>query len=61
MKEKELMNEELANYGAVMYQRFVGTGQFEAVQQVVANCVTSTIALVSTETAQFAHQPELQL
>ena len=54
----ELQEREFAlvkdGYQAVKHQAFVGTGYFDAVQNVVTNNQTSTSALVgSTEEAQF--------
>jgi len=44
-------------YRAVTHQRFVGTGYFDEIAQVVSGGATSTAALAgSTETAQF-HGP----
>jgi len=43
-------------YEAVKHQRFVGTGYFDAVQQVITSGTASTMALQgSTEEAQFTH------
>jgi isocitrate lyase len=51
LQEKEFSSE---GYAAVKHQRFVGTGYFDAVQQVVAGGTSSTTALEgSTEAAQF--------
>ncbi len=42
-------------YAAIKHQRFVGTGYFDEITQVVSNGVSSTVALAgSTEEAQFA-------
>jgi isocitrate lyase len=57
LQEKEFASEENDGYAAVKHQRFVGTGYFDAVQQVVASGTSSTTALEgSTEAAQFLHQ-----
>jgi isocitrate lyase len=54
LQEKEFASEEQCGYAAVKHQRFVGTGYFDAVQQVVASGMSSTTALEgSTETSQF--------
>ncbi len=42
-------------YTAIRHQRFVGTGYFDEITQVVSNGASSTVALAgSTEEAQFA-------
>ena len=57
LQEKEFASEKDAGYAAVKHQRFVGTGYFDAVQQVVAGGTSSTTALEgSTEAAQFIHK-----
>jgi len=54
LQEKEFLREQQAGYEAVKHQRFVGTGYFDAVQQVISNGTASTTALAgSTEEAQF--------
>ena len=54
LQEKEFLREQQAGYEAVKHQRFVGTGYFDAVQQVITSGASSTIALEgSTEEAQF--------
>jgi isocitrate lyase len=54
VQEREFSNEEHGYQGA-KHQRFVGTGYFDAVQQVIAGGKASTTALQgSTEAAQFA-------
>jgi isocitrate lyase len=54
LQEKEFLREQQAGYEAVKHQRFVGTGYFDAVQQVITNGTASTVALEgSTEEAQF--------
>jgi isocitrate lyase len=54
LQEKEFLREQQAGYEAVKHQRFVGTGYFDAVQQVITNGTASTMALEgSTEEAQF--------
>jgi isocitrate lyase len=55
LQEKEFLREQQAGYEAVKHQRFVGTGYFDAVQQVITNGAASTVALEgSTEEAQFS-------
>ncbi|MGH9682117.1 MAG: isocitrate lyase [Candidatus Acidiferrales bacterium] len=55
LQEKEFGSERDHGYEAVKHQRFVGTGYFDAVQQVVTGGTASTTALEgSTEAAQFA-------
>jgi len=55
LQEKEFLREQHAGYEAVKHQRFVGTGYFDAVQQVITNGAASTMALEgSTEEAQFS-------
>jgi isocitrate lyase len=54
LQEKEFGSEHQHGYEAAKHQRFVGTGYFDAVQQVIASGTASTTALEgSTETAQF--------
>ena len=54
LQEREFENERLAGYKAVKHQRFVGTGYFDQVAQVIASGQTSTCALEgSTEQEQF--------
>lgn len=54
LQEKEFTSEREYGYEAVKHQRFVGTGYFDQVQQVISGGVASTVALAgSTETAQF--------
>ena len=54
LQEREFTAEREAGYGAVKHQRFVGTGYFDEVAQVIAGGQSSTTALAgSTETAQF--------
>ena len=55
LQEKEFAREYSHGYGAVKHQRFVGTGYFDAVTQVIASGKTSLGALEhSTEAEQFA-------
>jgi len=55
LQEKEFSREYLHGYEAVKHQRFVGTGYFDAVTQVIAGGTSSVTALAgSTETEQFA-------
>ncbi len=54
LQEKEFSSEALG-YEAVKHQRFVGTGYFDMVTQVIASGNSSTTALAgSTEAEQFA-------
>jgi len=54
LQQQEFAAQELG-YRAVTHQRFVGTGYFDEIAQVVSGGATSTGALAdSTETAQFA-------
>jgi isocitrate lyase len=55
LQEKEFSREAEYGYQAVKHQRFVGTGYFDALTQVIAGGSASTTALEgSTEQAQFA-------
>jgi isocitrate lyase len=55
LQEKEFNSEREHGYEAVRHQRFVGTGYFDQVQQVIASGTASTTALKgSTELAQFS-------
>jgi isocitrate lyase len=55
LQEKEFAREAQYGYEAVKHQRFVGTGYFDALTQVIAGGGASTTALEgSTEQAQFA-------
>ena len=55
LQEKEFAREAQYGYQAVKHQRFVGTGYFDALTQVIAGGVASTTALKgSTEQEQFA-------
>jgi isocitrate lyase len=54
LQDKEFAREQEYGYEAVKHQRFVGTGYFDAVQQVITSGTASTAALEgSTEEAQF--------
>src|SRR5271169_1429896 len=58
LQEAEFASERTHNYGAVKHQRFVGTGYFDEVQNVITSGTASTTALVgSTETEQFQDLP----
>jgi isocitrate lyase len=58
LQEAEFESERMDNYGAVKHQRFVGTGYFDDVQNVITSGTASTTALEgSTETAQFHDAP----
>ncbi len=55
LQEKEFRSEVEFGYEAVKHQRFVGTGYFDQVQQVISGGLSSTMALKgSTETEQFS-------
>ncbi len=55
LQEKEFSRESEYGYEAVKHQRFVGTGYFDQVQQVISGGVASTVALAgSTEAEQFS-------
>src|SRR5712675_487546 len=55
MQEKEFASEREHGYQAVKHQRFVGTGYFDQVQQVISGGLSSTTALAgSTESEQFS-------
>src|SRR5579863_3326537 len=59
LQEKEFSRETQYGYEAVKHQRFVGTGYFDQVQQVISSGLASTVALAeSTEAAQFASHRE---
>jgi len=54
LQDKEFSREAEYGYEAVKHQRFVGTGYFDSVQQVITSGAASTLALEhSTEAAQF--------
>jgi isocitrate lyase len=54
LQEKEFSSETQFGYEAVKHQRFVGTGYFDQVQQVISGGLASTTALTgSTEDEQF--------
>jgi len=54
LQEKEFSSETQFGYEAVKHQRFVGTGYFDQVQQVISSGLASTTALAgSTEAEQF--------
>jgi isocitrate lyase len=58
LQEAEFDSERENNYGAVKHQRFVGTGYFDEVQNVITSGTASTTALAgSTETEQFHDLP----
>jgi isocitrate lyase len=55
LQEKEFSREAQHGYEAVKHQRFVGTGYFDALTQVIASGASSVTALAgSTEAEQFA-------
>jgi len=58
LQEEEFRLEQHERYGAVKHQRFVGTGYFDDVQNVISSGTASTTALAgSTEAEQFHKQP----
>src|SRR4029079_13504236 len=60
LQEKEFSRETQYGYEAVKHQRFVGTGYFDALTQVIAGGLSSTTALKgSTEQEQFAEMKPL--
>src|SRR5208283_3184151 len=57
LQEKEFRSEAEFGYEAVKHQRFVGTGYFDQVQQVISGGLASTVALAgSTEAEQFTKE-----
>jgi isocitrate lyase len=55
LQEKEFNSEREYGYQAAKHQRFVGTGYFDQVQQVISGGLASTMALAeSTEAEQFS-------
>ena len=59
LQEKEFSRESEYGYEAVKHQRFVGTGYFDRVQQVISGGLASTTALTgSTEAEQFTGHQE---
>jgi isocitrate lyase len=55
LQEKEFTSEREHGYQAAKHQRFVGTGYFDQVQQVISGGMASTTALAgSTEAEQFS-------
>jgi isocitrate lyase len=58
LQEAEFASEREHRYSAVKHQRFVGTGYFDAVQNVISSGAASTTALAgSTEAEQFHNMP----
>jgi isocitrate lyase len=58
LQEEEFESERKHNYAAVKHQRFVGTGYFDEVQNVITSGTASTTALAgSTEAEQFRELP----
>jgi isocitrate lyase len=58
LQEAEFQSEREHQYSAVKHQRFVGTGYFDAVQNVISGGTASTTALAgSTEAEQFHNMP----
>jgi len=56
LQEREFAHEKSTGYGAVKHQRFVGTGYFDEVAQVISGGQSSVTALKgSTEEDQFHH------
>jgi isocitrate lyase len=61
LQEKEFASERKYGYQAAKHQRFVGTGYFDQVQQVISQGLASTTALEgSTEAEQFSAVMKLQ-
>jgi isocitrate lyase len=59
LQEAEFASEREHQYSAVKHQRFVGTGYFDAVQNVISSGTASTTALAgSTEAEQFHEMPQ---
>jgi len=59
LQQAEFDREACYGYEAVKHQKFVGTGYFDAVQQVITSGSSSTTALQgSTEAEQFHHEAE---
>jgi len=57
LQEKEFSRETQYGYEAVKHQRFVGTGYFDQIQQVISGGLASTTALAgSTEVEQFGER-----
>jgi len=60
LQEKEFASERESGYEAVKHQRFVGTGYFDKVTQVIAGGCSSITALAgSTEAEQFTQSQEI--
>ena len=60
LQEKEFSREAQYGYEAAKHQRFVGTGYFDQVQQVISGGLASTTALAgSTEAEQFINKKPL--
>jgi isocitrate lyase len=58
LQEMEFASAHEDGYSAIKHQRFVGTGYFDEVAQIIAGGRSSTTALKgSTEEAQFAFVP----
>ena len=58
LQETEFESERMHHYTAAKHQRFVGTGYFDEVQNVITSGTASTTALAgSTETEQFIDPP----
>ncbi len=58
LQDAEFESERVHHYSAVKHQRFVGTGYFDAVQNVISSGTASTTALAgSTEAEQFQDLP----
>lgn len=54
LQDREFSSEREYGYAAVKHQRFVGTGYFDDVQQVISGGMASTVAMAgSTEAGQF--------
>ena len=61
LQDREFALAQDAGYKAVKHQSFVGTGYFDAVQQVITGGTSSTTAMQgSTETEQFTDTPQVE-
>jgi isocitrate lyase len=62
LQDAEFESEDAHGYEAVKHQQFVGTGYFDAIQEIVTGGTASTMALEgSTEAAQFTDTEEIDL
>ena len=58
LQEKEFSRETQYGYEAVKHQRFVGTGYFDQVQQVISGGLASTMALAGVDGSRAVHGKE---